>query len=321
MKRFRIRRCYRLILALALVLLVALSGSWLLGSQLTRPVNQAVRLPSDFPVKSVSIPGSGHSIAGWWLDQGDHSPVVLLLHPIRSNRSTMLSRARLLVRHGFSVLLIDLQAHGETPGEAITLGWRESADVTAAVEWLRQRAPARPLGVIGWSLGGASVLLAPQPAPFDAVVLEAVYPRVDGAVENRLRIRVGPLAPLFSPLLVNQLPLRLGVSPGELEPIRALPKLGAPVLIVAGSRDQHTTPAESEELYRAAAPPKRLWMLEGARHEDFLGYDPAGYERNVVGFLSEHLRPATPSKPAVTRSGDRSGRGGGRIGGSGGRRR
>jgi uncharacterized protein len=50
--------------------------------------------------------------------------------------------------------------------------------------------------------------------------------------------------------------------------------------------------AESEELFRAAAPPKRLWVVDGARHQDFLSFDPAGYERQVVGFLVEHLRRA-----------------------------
>lgn len=148
----------------------------------------------------------------------------------------MLSRANLLLGHGFSVLLIDLQGHGETPGAAITLGSRESADVGAALGWLKRTAPSRRIGVIGCSLGGAAVLLGPQPSGLDAVVLEAVYPRVTDAVENRIRIRVGPLAPV--------------------------------VLVVAGSRDQHTTLAESEALFAAAIQPKRLWVVSGARHQD-----------------------------------------------------
>src|SRR5690349_21880940 len=75
-----------------------------------------------------------------------------------------ISRARLLADHGFSVLLIDLQGHGETPGRAVTLGWREAGDARAALGWLRVAAPSRRIGVIGCSLGGAAVLLGPQPA-------------------------------------------------------------------------------------------------------------------------------------------------------------
>ena len=278
------------IVALGLgTLAVGGAASWMVGSRLVRGVNRPVPLPAGFPAQVVAIPGPGHAIAGWWLDRGGRSPVVLLLHSIRASRSSMVPRARLLAEHGFSVLLIDLQGHGETPGRAITLGWRESGDVQAARRWLETTAPSRRVGVIGCSLGGAAVLLGPQPSGFHAVVLEAVYPRVTDAVENRVRIRVGPLAPVLTPLLLVQLPLRLGISPRELEPIRSMPRLGAPVLVVAGSRDQHTTLAESEELFGAGTAPKRLWVVKGARHEDVLSADPAGYASEVVGFLREYL--------------------------------
>jgi hypothetical protein len=59
--------------------------------------------------------------------------------------------------------------------------------------------------------------------------------------------------------------------------------------VVAGSRDQHTTLAESAELFRAAVQPKRLWVVNGARHQDFLAFDPVGYASEVVGFLLEYL--------------------------------
>lgn len=281
----------RALVALGLGTLVVGATSWLLGAQLVKPVNHPVPLPAGFPAQAISIPGPGHAIAGWWLDQAGTSPLVLLLHSIRADRSSMVSRAQLLASHGFSVLLIDLQGHGETPGNAITLGWREAADVVAAHQWLTRTAPSRRVGVIGCSLGGAAVLLGPQPSGFDAVVLESVYPRVGRAVENRIRIRLGPLAPALAPLLLLQLQPRLHISSRDLEPIGSIARLGSPVLLVAGSRDEHTTLAESEELYRAAAQPKRLWVVNGARHQDLLAFDPAGYESKVVGFLIEHLRP------------------------------
>src|SRR5262249_61354722 len=185
----------------------------------------------------------------------------------------------------------DLEAHGETRGMATTLGWRESADVRAALGWLKSVAPSRRIGVIGRSLGGAAVLLGPQPSGFDAIVLEAVYPRVAGAVENRIRIRLGPLAPLLTPLLLVQLQPRLNISPRDLEPIRSMQRLGAPVLVVAGSRDRHTTLAESEALFLAGVQPKRLWVVNDAHHQDFLAVDPSGYASEVVGFLREYLWP------------------------------
>lgn len=268
--------------------------SWWLGSMLTRPVNHPVMRPHDFEADLVSIPGAGHDIAGWWTDTHHGLPVVLLLHAVRADRDTMVARAQLLQKHGFSTLLIDLQAHGETPGTAITFGKRESADVVAAVAWIKGRAPNRKIGVIGCSLGGASALLAPQPLGVDAVVLEAVYPRLRLAVENRVRLRLGSLTPWVTPLLLWQLTPRLHLRLSDLEPIRSIPYLAAPVLIAAGSDDQHTTLAESQELFAAASVPKELWIVPGAKHQDLLALNAAGYEAHVVQFLVDRLRGPLP---------------------------
>ena len=297
------RRRWRLALV-AVPAIAALGGWWWVGSQLIEPARHRVARPADFPAQVLQIPGAGRSIAAWWLDAGERAPAVLLLHGKRGDRASMLPRARLLGRHGFSVLLIDQQGHGETAGDAITFGWRESADARSALAWLRRTDVARRVGVVGCSLGGAAVLLGPQPAGFDAVVLEAVYPRIARAIDNRIRLRVGPLASALTPLLVAQLRLRLGLGPADLEPVRSIGRLGAPVLVVAGAEDAHTTLDESRELFEAAAAPKELWVVRGARHQDFLSVDPAGYESAVVGFLTRHLRPAAgPIRPALAEHG------------------
>jgi alpha-beta hydrolase superfamily lysophospholipase len=289
-----IRRPVRLLLLTSAAFVFLLGAStWILGSKLIAPANHEVRMPAAFSAQTVAIPGVGHAVAGWWVDKGEGSPVILLLHAVRADRSTMMSRAQLLMKHGFSVLLVDLQGHGETPGEAITFGLRESADVVAAREWIKRSAPGRKVGVVACSLGGASVLLAPQPSGFDAVVLEAVYPRITRAVENRVRIRLGALAPLLTPLLLMQLEPRLHITAADLEPIRSIGRLGAPVLIAAGSKDEHTTLEESQELFDAASNPKSLWVVEGARHQDLLEFDRDGYEKHVAGFLRERLMGLT----------------------------
>ena len=275
----------------ALGIVLAAAGLWLVGSILSLPFNHTVTRPPDFDAQDVAIPGGGHAIAAWWIDAGPGTSAVLLLHGVHDDRTAMIGRAKLLGKHGFSALLIDLQGHGETPGEAITFGYRESSDVTAALTWLRSASGApRKLAIIGCSMGGAATLLAQQPTGADALVLEAVFPRITRATENRLRMRIGPLAPALTPLLLWQLPWHLHISASDLEPIRHIANVAAPVLIVAGSRDEHTTLEESLELYAAAPEPKSLWIVEGAKHQDFLAFDPKSYEATVVPFLQKYLR-------------------------------
>jgi fermentation-respiration switch protein FrsA (DUF1100 family) len=174
----------------------------------------------------------------------------------------MLGRAQMLHAAGYSTLLIDFQATEESPGEAITFGWRERLDVLAAVRFIRNRHPDRPVGVVGASLGGAATLLAPA-LDVQAVVLEAVYPSIEVAVANRIRMRLGDLGSALSPLLLLQLSPRLGVSASELRPVDRIGQLRSPVLIIGGTADQQTTVADTQQLFSsfsggASAPGDRL---------------------------------------------------------------
>jgi fermentation-respiration switch protein FrsA (DUF1100 family) len=54
-------------------------------------------------------------------------------------------------------------------------------------------------------------------------------------------------------------------------------------------QDEHTTLAESQELFEVASSPKSLWVVVGAKHQDFLRFDPKGYEEHVVAFLNRNL--------------------------------
>jgi fermentation-respiration switch protein FrsA (DUF1100 family) len=208
----------------------------------------------------------------------------------------MLGRAGALHRAGYTVLLVDLQAHGESAGERITFGARESLDAGAALAHLRRASPDERIAAIGVSLGGASLLLGSADLAAnaaDAVVLEAVYPTIEEAIADRLRIRLGALGPPLAPLLIWQLKPRLGIGPAELRPIDRIGKLRVPLLLIAGAEDRHTTLAESRRLFAAAPQPKELWVVDGASHQDLHPFARTEYERRVLEFLGRHLRPAS----------------------------
>ena len=96
------------------------------------------------------------------------------MHGAWDTRLRMIQRARVLQGEGFSVLLFDFQAHGESPGTRITFGRLEALDATAAVGFVRSRLPGVRVGAIGASLGGAAALLGDGPLKVEALVLEAV---------------------------------------------------------------------------------------------------------------------------------------------------
>ena len=205
--------------AVAVTAVGALAG---VGEVLSAPARAVVgAAPADLHAIDVAIPArhSPLQVKGWLVRGQPGHGAVLLLHGVRANRTAMVGRARFLARAGYTVLLIDLPAHGESGGERITFGAREKDGVNAALAWLRVQAPGERIGAIGVSLGAASLVLA-HPAPaLDAVVLESMYPTIDDAVANRLRVRLGTAGAWAAPLLVQQLPWRAQVAPAALRPV------------------------------------------------------------------------------------------------------
>jgi pimeloyl-ACP methyl ester carboxylesterase len=107
---------------------MAIAVGWYICGELIAPVQRPVGpAPADLAAESVTFPSlSGSSIHGWFSPGSTGQGAVLLLHGVRGDRRDMLSRAEFLHGLGYAVLLIDFQAHGESPGQHITFGALES---------------------------------------------------------------------------------------------------------------------------------------------------------------------------------------------------
>jgi fermentation-respiration switch protein FrsA (DUF1100 family) len=291
---------------LALLILAAIGVSELLSGAVPTAVST---LSTGFPAEPVRIPvkaaadGNGgdpvytrRSVHGWLARGVRRGGMVLLVHSIRSNRVEMLSRARFLNGNGYGTLLIDLQAHGETPGERITFGAREAEDVEAALGFLRNNFPSEKIAAIGVSLGAAAIVLARPAFRLNAVILESMHPTIEEAVENRLRLHLGDSGSMLSPLLLSLLSYRLGLSPSELNPISRITDLDAPLLLISGTDDRHTKVAETERLFDAARQPKEIWIVPGGGHFNMHAYAGREYEDRISGFLERYMRPHLPEE-------------------------
>jgi len=268
------------------------AGAWIAGSMLSAPCPQAVgALPADLKGLDVEIEStSGSKLRAWFVPGRPGAGGILLLHGLRANRLKMLARARFLNRAGYSVLLIDFQAHGESPGSKVTFGYLESRDARAAVDFLRRTLPGEKVAIIGASMGGAAAVLASPALGVDAMVLEGVYTTIEKAIENRLKDFLGSWGGVLTPALSAQLRPRLGVSAAEICPVQRIAEIAVPKLIIAGGDDHRTTLEDSHALFDAAKGPKELWIVPGAGHVDLHKAAGAEYERRILAFLESTLR-------------------------------
>jgi len=276
----------KILLSSAIALCTALLSIWIIGGELISTANHAVGSPPDsLHAESVQFDG----VHGWFVPAVQMEACILLLHGVRADRTSMISRAQFLSAAGYTVLMIDMQAHGETQGDKITFGYRESESAKSAIKYLRVSRHCNRIVAIGTSLGGAASLLGSAPIDADALILEAVYPTIEAAITNRLAIRVGALAPFISPLFYEQIPYRLGTPLGALRPLDAIKNYHRPILIIGGSEDQHTKLSETEQLYASANAPKELWIIQGAKHQDFHRFAGAEYEQRLLSFIMQAM--------------------------------
>jgi len=274
---------------------LAVSGCvsiWIAGGVLTAPTPQRIgSIPAGLNARSVEFRSeSGSTLHGWFMLGKAGTGAIVLMHGVRSNRLSMLNRAKFLSRAGYGVLLFDFQAHGESSGTHITFGSLESKDARAAIQFLRDNAPGEKIGVVGVSMGGAAAILATPPLSVDAMVIEMVYPTINEAVNDRLTLRLGSWARILTPLLIVQLRPRLGVDPAQLRPIDHVNQLTFPKLFIAGADDQHTTIEESRRLYETACAPKELWIVPGAAHVDLHEAARIEYELRLLNFFKSNLK-------------------------------
>src|SRR6266567_8036327 len=171
----------RVVAACAVLLLITIICAMSVGWLLARPVQTAIgNPPADLNAEPVTFASdSGATVHGWWCPIRNANGAVLLLPGIRANRLSMVARARFLRRAGYSVLLIDFQATGESTGDHITFGWKESRDALAAVDFIHHVDPSARVAIIGSSLGGVAALLATPPLRVNALILESVYPTIE----------------------------------------------------------------------------------------------------------------------------------------------
>lgn len=280
-----------IIISLIVLVLIGISITYFIGSLLSKPrPSQIGNAPQDFPVENISFKSeSGSLIYGWFIAGEANKGGILLMHGVRSNRLQMLNRARFLNQAGYSVLLFDFQAHGESLGENITFGYLESLDAEAGYNYLKSKLNHQSIGVIGVSLGGAAALLGKVSQQADALILESVYPTLEKAVANRLALRLRAIGKYLSPFLTWQTKWRLGFSVDQLKPIEHISQVTGAVFVIAGLEDHHTTAAESQALFSAAKEPKKLWMVESAGHINFDAHQPEKYKATVLKFFNTYL--------------------------------
>ncbi len=243
---------------------------------------------ADFDVRAPD----GILLRGWKVSAAKpNGDWVLLFHGVADNRMGVLEHGLILLRAGYSVLIMDIRAHGQSDGDRATYGWLERDDTRAIIDALESAEYPRHLFALGESMGAGIALQSSAADPrIEAVVAEAPFASLREASYDYAGLQryawLGKT--LFAPgawTMVYRGEKEAGFSATEISPEKSVAARAFPVLLICDADDTQLPCRHAERIYRAARGPKQLWVVPGAFHTAALGFAPDEFARRVLSFL------------------------------------
>lgn len=229
----------------------------------------------------------GRTVAGWFAPS-HNSAAVVLVHGTNVDRAALLPETQSLAAGGFGVLAIDWAGYGGSEG-AVDWGPGERSTLLAALDWLsiQPGIDAKRIGGYGFSMGSYMLAeTAAQDARLRAIVLGGVPDDIVTDAHSS-HGQWGPLSQWPASWAFNR---HFGDPPGAPTAYSAVAKIAPrPLLIIGGSADEIVSEAVVRRVFAAAAEPKQLWIIPGARHGEYPLAAGKAYGDRLVAFFSHSL--------------------------------
>jgi len=251
----------------------------------------------DFPVTAPD----GALLRGWKVrPETPNGAWVLLFHGVADNRVGTIGQSEILLSAGYSVVMMDQRAHGESGGEMATYGWLERDDTRAVIDALATTEHPSHIFALGESMGAGIALQSAGVDPrIEAVAAEAPFASLREASYDYAGLQEYPLLgkTLFAPgawVMLYRGGRIAGFSASGVSPERAVAARSFPVLLICDEKDTTLPCRHAKRIYAAARGPKSLWMVPGAFHTAALGFAPEEFRRRVLEFFHQSgLEPVT----------------------------
>lgn len=262
--------------------------------------------------EEVSFPSreSDLTISGWFIpnQKGEPDqiyPTVIIVHGFNDckNRPFSLTPAGMLTHHGYNALAIDLRNHGDSSIEdgRMAAGTEEYLDVLGAWDWLiaEKGVPAEQIGLYGYSMGGATVMIAAAKEPQIAAVWEdSSFADFEANLDFVASQQGMPIFIVPGVLAIQSLTSDENLD--AITPLEAVKELAPrPLQIVHGVKDKTVDPESAFELadaYKAAGGADPLWLLPTTKHIEAIFDDTELYQLKLLAFFGNAICPS-PDKP------------------------
>jgi len=307
------RRIRYLLLGLILYAVFSIVGGILIADATLHPVRRPLTaedisaarqsahdLDAELADVSITTP-DGAALRAWTIHPNHpNGNDVLLLHGVGDNRLGATGYARLLLAHGFTVLLPDARAHGLSDGSLATYGLLERNDIHQWFDFLQTQDHPRCIFALGESMGAAQLLQSLNThTPFCAVAAESSFSNFREIAYDRMGQPFG-LGPwlgrtVFRPLVeiaFLRARFKYHLNMNQISPEDSVAATSVPVLLIHGQLDSNI-PVRHSRAIHALNPQTQLWEVPAADHCGALATAPQEFERRLLDWF--HPRPGLGS--------------------------
>ena len=229
-----------------------------------------------------------------WLLPGTRDAVVVVSGGYRGHISDVLGIGAALRRAGFSVVTYGWRG---TPGSDTaphTLGANERRDLMAVLDAVGDRLGPLPIGLLGYSMGGAvSISVGADDPRVRAVCADSAFADPVALLEERIRHQFRLPPPVLADPVMALMARRTRARLAEFRPVTAVARLAPrPLLLIHGDADASVSVEHGHRLYAAAGDPRDLWVLPGVGHVGGYFANRTAYVERVIDFFDRALGEA-----------------------------
>lgn len=254
----------------------------------------------------------------------DKKGLVLFAPEYGGSRWTCVHYASQLLEAGYDLFSFDFRNQGDSdylegyqPLQWVTQ--HEVADVKAVLAFLKESTfcPSEGIGFFGVSRGAGAGIVACSGDPFvKCLITDGAFGTVATMIRFMIKwvsiynnkINMQKWIPkwaygMLALSTLNEVHRRRNLSfPSVRNALRRLSKQKQPLYMIHGKADSYIRPEIALDLHQAApAKLRRLWMVEGAKHNQAVDVAEDEYRLITANFLSAHLSTETvpQSMPSI----------------------
>lgn len=289
---------FKLTAVLIIIVIAYIGISFYIATRLVAPYHSRIDISPNVISsnnQNIEVSGTDNVTLKGWLFNYPSDKLVILVTGAKENRTNVsyygVLIAKELISQNYNVIMYDSRATGESGGDHITFGLKESQDITKVVEYAQSKGfKPQNIAVIGDSLGAISLLLdAKNLSDIGAIISDSSASEIRTSVEKILQ-KENNVPAIFNPGAFFFLKVLYGIDIDVIKPISVVQEVPNRVfLFLHGAKDSTIPVTEAKDLLSKANPKSKLVIFPNGEHVETYKSDPQMYRNVVFPFLNEEL--------------------------------